>query len=90
MRLAVLRGDAYRIVGDRPMGFKDFVSNSINYMMTMSITDIIDVLIVAGLIYACIGLIRRTNAIRLARGIVLILLALVISDLLNLQWWVLF
>lgn len=80
-----MRGDAYRIVGDRPMGFKDFVSNSINYMMTMSITDIIDVLIVAGLIYACIGLIRRTNAIRLARGIVLILLALVISDLLNLQ-----
>ena len=51
----------------------------------MNITDIIDIIIVAVLIYVCIGLIRRTNAIRLARGIVVILFALVISDLLNLQ-----
>lgn len=67
------------------MGFTDFISNSINYLMTMSFADIVDVLIVAVLIYVCIGLIRRTNAIRLARGIVVILLALVISDLLQLK-----
>ena len=67
------------------VGIADFFSNSINYMMTMSITDIIDILIVAAIIYICIGLIRRTNAIRLARGIVLILLAFVLADLLNLQ-----
>ena len=67
------------------MGFTDFISNSINYLMTMSFADIVDVLIVAVLIYVCIGLIRRTNAIRLARGIVVILLALVISDLLKLK-----
>ena len=67
------------------MGFTDFISNSINYLMTMSFSDIVDVLIVAVLIYVCIGLIRRTNAIRLARGIVVILLALVISDLLKLK-----
>lgn len=75
----------YWITGDMPMGFTDFISNSINYLMTMSFADIVDVLIVAVLIYVCIGLIRRTNAIRLARGIVVILLALVISDLLKLK-----
>ncbi|HIT29842.1 MAG TPA: TIGR00159 family protein [Candidatus Scatomorpha stercoravium] len=67
------------------MGLNEFFSKSINYLTTMSISDILDVLIVAGLIFGCIRLIRRTNAIRLARGIVLVLLALVISDLLNLQ-----
>ena len=51
----------------------------------MSLADIVDVLIVAVLIYVCIGLIRRTNANRLARGIVLILLALVISDIARLK-----
>ena len=63
------------------MGFTDYFSDSFKYLRTMSLADIVDVLIVAVLIYVCIGLIRRTNANRLARGIVLILLALVISDI---------
>ncbi len=67
------------------MGFSEYFSNSINYILTMSFSDIIDILIVAILIYVCIKLIRRTNAIRLARGIVIVLLALVVSDLLNLR-----
>ena len=67
------------------MGIPEFISNSINYMMTMSLADVVDILLVAGLIYVLIGLIRKTNAIRLARGIVFVLLVLVISDLLNLK-----
>ena len=67
------------------MNISEIISNGINYMLTMSLSDIIDILLVAGLIYLGIGLIRRTNAIRLARGIVFVLLALVISDLLNLR-----
>ncbi len=67
------------------MAISEFFSNSINYMLTMSISDVIDVLLVAALIYFLIGLIRKTNAIRLARGIVFILLAVVISEVLNLR-----
>lgn len=72
-------------IGDKPMGISEFFSIGINYMLTMSLSDIVDILLVAGLIYFLIGLIRRTNAIRLARGIVFILLALVVSDVLNLR-----
>lgn len=67
------------------MGFTDYFSDSFKYLRTMSLADIVDVLIVAVLIYVCIGLIRRTNANRLARGIVFILLALVISDIARLK-----
>ena len=67
------------------MGISEVISNGITYLLTMSISDIVDVLLVAALIYGCIGLIRRTNAIRLARGIVFVLLVLVVSDLLNLK-----
>ena len=67
------------------MGFTDYFSDSFKYLRTMSLADIVDVLIVAVLIYFCIGLIRRTNANRLARGIVLILLALVVSDIARLK-----
>ena len=60
---------------------KEIVSNAIEYMTTAQISDIIDIILVAMLIYVAIGLIRRTNTTRLARGIVIILLALWLSDL---------
>ena len=50
-------------------------------MKTAQVSDIIDIILVAVLIYVAIGLIRRTNTTRLARGIVIILLALWLSDL---------
>lgn len=61
----------------------DIISNAINYMKTAQVSDIIDIILVAVLIYVAIGLIRRTNTTRLARGIVLIILALWLSDLLK-------
>lgn len=67
---------------DRPMeNLKGIISNAIEYMTTAQISDIIDIILVAALIYVAIGLIRRTNTTRLARGIVFILLALWLSDL---------
>ena len=61
----------------------DIISNAINYMKTAQVSDIIDIILVAVLIYVAIGLIRRTNTTRLARGIVFIILALWLSDLLK-------
>lgn len=64
---------------------KSVLSNAINYMLTVQASDIVDILLVAVLIYVAIGLIKRTNTTRVARGIVFILLALWLSDLLKLR-----
>lgn len=56
-----------------------------NLLSTIGITDILDILIVAYLIYKTIMLIRRTNSYHLARGILIILVALGLSGLLELH-----
>ena len=62
----------------------DIFSRFTNYMSTMGVSDVLDILIVAALIYAAIGLIRKTNSSRVARGAVLIVVALWVSELLTL------
>ncbi len=52
---------------------------ALNGIKTMSITDLIDVIIVAYLIYKVIGFVRKTNSYNLAKGVVLILIALWLS-----------
>ena len=47
-----------------------------NLLSTIRVTDVLDILIVAYLIYKSIMLIRRTNSFHLARGILIILVAL--------------
>ena len=51
---------------------------------TMRFSDIVDILIVAYLIYNVIMLIRKTNSYRLAQGVLLILIALWLSGVLKL------
>ena len=50
--------------------------NSWNYFLTIRFTDVLDILIVAFLIYKLIGLIRKTNSMRLAKGIIVLLIIL--------------
>ena len=50
-----------------------------NGIKTMGITDLMDVIIVAYLIYKVIWFVRRTNSYNLAKGVVLILIALWLS-----------
>lgn len=64
--------------------FKTELNRSINYLLTAGIPDIIDMLIIAFLIYKLIGLIRRTNSNRVAKGVVVVVFALWVSDWLNL------
>lgn len=52
---------------------------ALNDIKTMSITDLLDVIIVAYLIYKVIGFVRRTNSYNLAKGVVFILIALWLS-----------
>ena len=54
-------------------------------LSTITIADILDILLVACLIYQIIKLVRRTNSFHVARGILLIVLALWLSGVMNLR-----
>ena len=60
--------------------FDTSINRSIHYLMSARVSDIIDILIVAYLIYKVIGLLRKTNSNKLAMGVFIVFLALWISD----------
>ena len=64
--------------------FSNGLSRSVNYLSTMGISDFLDIIIVAYLIYKAIGFVRRTNSNNLAKGRVVFLLALWGSDIFSL------
>lgn len=64
--------------------FSNGLSRSVSYLSTMGISDFLDIIIVAYLIYKAIGFVRRTNSNNLAKGLVVFLLALWGSDIFSL------
>ena len=60
------------------------LSDSLRLILNMSFSDVLDVLIVAVVVYAVIAFIRRTNSIRVAQGIMLLLVAMWLAGILNL------
>ena len=60
-------------------------ARSLNYMQTIGIADIVDILIVAFLIYRLILLTRKTNSYNLAKGLLLFLIALWMAEILELN-----
>ena len=56
-----------------------------SYIRTIGIADAFDILIIAFIIYRLLGLIHKTNTIRLTSGIVILLLALWLSGVLGLN-----
>lgn len=56
-----------------------FFESKLNYLLTMSFGDIVDIIIVAFLIYKLIDLIRKTSSYNLAKGLLVILIALWLS-----------
>lgn len=63
---------------------KSLLEQTTYYLLYARVPDIIDILIVAFLIYKLIGIIRRTNTSRIAQGLIFVFLALWISDWLGL------
>ena len=57
----------------------NLLRTAISYIQTISITDAIDILIVAYLIYEAINFVRRTNSRNVARGILLLVALLLVS-----------
>lgn len=65
--------------------FTDSLSNAVNYIKTIGIADAFDILIVGFLIFELLTLIRKTNTLRVTKGIIVILLALWLSGILRLN-----
>ena len=61
------------------------IENITNLLMSIGITDILDILIVAFIIYRCLEFIRETRAQQLVRGIFIVFVAFVVSQWLNLS-----
>ena len=61
------------------------LTRALNIMAAMGIADILDILIVAFIIYRVIGFVRRTNSYNLAKGILVLLVALALSYLFDLR-----
>ena len=59
-------------------------NHAINYISTIGVFDVIDILIVAYLIYKAIWFVRRTNSYNLAKGLIVFLVVLWISDIFKL------
>ena len=64
--------------------FVKSVTDNLRLILSMSLSDVLDVLLVAVAIYAAISFIRRTNSVRVAQGILLLLVALALSSALRL------
>ncbi len=61
------------------------ILDELKYILTIGVADIFDILIIAFLIYKLLGLIIKTNTMRVAKGIVVLLLALWMSGVLGLS-----
>ena len=61
------------------------LERSLNLLTTMGLADIIDILLVAYLIYKAIWFVRRTNSYNLAKGIIVFLIVMLLSDLFGLK-----
>ncbi|MCC8048154.1 MAG: diadenylate cyclase CdaA [Oscillospiraceae bacterium] len=61
------------------------MSDGLRYLRTIGLTDAIDILIIGFLIYKLLRMLNRTNTMRLAKGIGILLIVLWLSSLLNLR-----
>lgn len=61
------------------------IYDAFRFMGTIGIADLLDILIVASLIYVCIRFIRRTNAVRVANGLLILVAATWLASAMNLM-----
>lgn len=63
---------------------ENFIDRSMNYLSSIGIADIIDILVVAYILFKIVDLVHRTNAFNLAKGLFLFIVLLGISDIFKL------
>lgn len=60
------------------------ISGAVNYLLTIRVSDFIDIIIVAYLIYKAIWFLRKTNSFNLAQGLLVLLVVLWLSEVFKL------
>lgn len=63
----------------------EMLSKGWGYILTIGVSDVFDILIITVLIYKLAGFILKTNTVKVARGVVMVLLALWLSGILKLH-----
>lgn len=63
----------------------NWFNSAMRYLSTMTVMDVLDIIIITFLIYKLLGILRRTNTFQVAKGIVILLLALGLSELFSLN-----
>ena len=63
----------------------DVLNKGLNILSTMRLADLIDILIVAYLIYEAIWLVRRTNSYNLTKGLVVLLFVWALAEIFRLN-----
>ena len=68
----------------------EFTTNVLNFLSMVRITDVIDIIIIAFLVYQCIRFVRETRAELLVKGILILLILLQMSRWfrLNTVWYI--
>ena len=61
------------------------IDNLTGLLLSIKVTDVIDILIVAFILYKLLGLIKETRAQQLFRGVILIVIVFLASELFNLS-----
>ncbi|MCL2546462.1 MAG: diadenylate cyclase CdaA [Oscillospiraceae bacterium] len=65
--------------------FRTLLENIIHYVRDATVSDYIDILLVTLIVYQLIKLLRRTKAIRVIQGVVLLAVLMLLAELLQLQ-----
>ena len=55
--------------------FLQYCVNTLGYLRLMTVSDLIDIAILSFLFYKCIGIFQRTNAAKVAKALLLIIVA---------------
>ena len=65
--------------------FLQFCVNTLGYLRLMTVSDLIDIAILSFMFYKCIGIFQRTNAAKVAKALLIIVVAMWISYQFNLN-----
>lgn len=64
--------------------FDDFLNSAVNILSSIRILDLLDILVVAFAIYKVIGFIRKTRAQQLVKGLLILIIIMLLSNVLKL------
>lgn len=65
--------------------FFQYIISVVEYLRLVTVTDLVDIAILSYIIYRCIGILQRTNAAKVAKALLILVIALWVSYQFNLD-----